>query len=211
MNRINPSIEELQNSENYELVAAPNHTEIKSFVLSQLEKGGWLVKAYMIYQLVMVITGLFVLTRAIIYCFNEECQPIWYSLGAIVFCLSALIIIHELIHGIVIKLTGAPSVNFGAYLKKFMFYAEADRYVLNRKQFTLIALAPLVLVKIITLCGVAIFFRHDAVFAFALIMSIHSLFCAGDIGLLSVFHSAPSEVFTFDIKEEGKSYYFRKK
>ena len=40
---------------------------------------------------------------------------------------------------------------------------------------------------------------------------VRTLFCAGDIGLLSVFHSAQSEVFTFDIKEERKSYYFRKK
>ncbi len=211
MNRSNPSIEELNSSDEYELFAALEHHEVKTFVIDQLAKGGWLVKSYMIYQIAMIITGLFLLTRTIVLCFNGVCQPLWYSLGTILFCVSALIIIHELIHGIVIKLTGAPKVNYGAYFKKFMFYAEADRHVLNQRQFTSIALAPLIVVKVISLCGVLLFFYQPAVYAFALVMCIHSLFCAGDIGLLSVFHSTRSEIFTYDVRSERKSYYFRKK
>ena len=211
MNRSNPSIEELKNGANYELLAELEHHEVKTFVIAQLEKEGWLVKGYMFYQIAMIITGLFVFTRAIVFCFHGICFPLWYSLGAIVFCVSVLIIIHELIHGVVIKLTGAPKVSFGAYFKKFMFYAEADQHVFNRKQFTVIALAPLVVVNLITLTGIIIFFRHSLAYAFLLIMSIHSLFCAGDIGLLSIFYPAQSEIFTFDEKEERKSYYFRKK
>ncbi|MDX8337587.1 DUF3267 domain-containing protein [Draconibacterium sp. IB214405] len=211
MSRSNPSIEELNSSDEYELYAELEHHEIKTFVLDQLGKGGWLVKSYMFYQIAMILTGLFLLTRSIVLCFKDVCQPLSYSLGTIVFCVSVLIVIHELIHGIVIKLTGAPKVNYGAYFKKFMFYAEADRYVLNQRQFTLIALAPLVVVKIITLCGIILFFHQAAVYAFVLVMCIHSLFCAGDIGLLSVFHSSSSEIFTYDVRSEQKSYYFRKK
>ena len=211
MKRNNPSIEELKNGEDYELLAELNHSQIKSFVLSQLEKGGWLVKGFMVYQAAMVFLGLFLITRSLVFSFKGTYEPLWYSIGTIVFCVTLLVIIHELLHGIAIKLTGAKNVRYGAYFKKFIFYAEADRHVFNRRQFTFVALAPLVVVKLITLAGIFIFFSHPLVYVFTLIMCIHSLFCAGDIGLLSVFYSTNSEVFTFDIKEERKSYYFRKK
>ncbi|WP_320111192.1 DUF3267 domain-containing protein [Draconibacterium orientale] len=211
MRRINPSIEELKNGDDYELLAELNHSDIKSFVLSQLEKGGWLVKGFMVYQAVMVLLGLFIISRALLFSFKGTYEPLWHTIGVIVFCLTVLVIIHELLHGIAIKLTGAKNVRYGAYFKKFIFYAEADRHVFNRRQFTFIALAPLVVVKLSTLVGIIVFFNHPLVYVFTLIMCIHSLFCAGDIGLLSVFYSEESEVFTFDSKEEQRSYYFRKK
>ena len=211
MKRNNPSIEAIKNGEDYELLAEVEHDEIKSFVLSQLDKGGWLVKGFMVYQTIMVLLGLFIITRALVFSFRGIYEPLWYSIGTILFCVTVLVIIHELLHGIAIKLSGAKNVRYGAYFKKFIFYAEADRHVFNREQFTFIALAPLVVLKLITLVGIIIFFSHPLVWAFTLIMCIHSLFCAGDIGLLSVFFSTQSDVFTFDIKEERKSYYFRKK
>ena len=211
MKRNNPSIEELKNGDDYELLAEPKHDEIKSFVFSQLEKGGWLVKGFMVYQAVMILLGLFIITRAVILSFKGTSETLWHSVGTVVFCATVLVIIHELLHGIAIKLTGAKSVRYGAYFKKFMFYAEADRHVFNRRQFTFVALAPLVVIKLITVAGVIIFFNHPLAYVFTLIMCIHSLFCAGDIGLLSVFYSEETEVFTFDCKEERKSYYFRKK
>ncbi|WP_319479799.1 DUF3267 domain-containing protein [uncultured Draconibacterium sp.] len=211
MKRNNPSIEQLNYGENYELLAEVEHDEIKSFVLSQLDKGGWLVKGFMVYQTIMVLLGLIIITRALVLSFRGIYEPLWYSIGTILFCVTVLVIIHELLHGIAIKLTGAKDVRYGAYFKKFIFYAEADRHVFNRSQFCFIALAPLVVVKLITLVGIIIFFGHPLVWTFTLIMCIHSLFCTGDIGLLSVFFSTQSEVFTFDIKEERKSYYFRKK
>lgn len=211
MNRSNPSIEELKNGNNYELYAQLEHSEIKAFVLSQLEKGGWLVKGFMVYQALMVLLGLFIITRALVFSFKGLYEPLWYCVGTITFCVTALVIIHEFLHGMAIKLTGAEKVRYGAYLKKFIFYAEADRHVFNRKQFTWVALTPLVVIKLISIAGIIIFFGHPFIYSFLLLMSVHSLFCAGDIGLLSVFYSTQSEVFTFDIKEERKSYYFRKK
>lgn len=72
MRRINPSIEELKNGDDYELLAELNHSEIKSFVLSQLEKGGWLVKSFMVYQAVMVLLGLFIISRALVFLFQRH-------------------------------------------------------------------------------------------------------------------------------------------
>ena len=92
-----------------------------------------------------------------------------------------------------------------------MFFAEADRHVMNRGQFGFVALTPLVVIKAVSIYGIILFFNQPSVYFFIILMSLHSLFCAGDIGFLSFFYSAPGEFYVYDNKSENKSYYFRKK
>ncbi|WP_372950048.1 DUF3267 domain-containing protein [Mariniphaga sp.] len=208
----NPTIEELQNSENYELVAELEHRQIKEFVIDQITTESKLIKGFMIYQGIMILVGLFFATRPIVLTMRGNSEPLFYLLGAIVFTFTLLIIIHELLHLLALKITGAPKITIGGYLKKFIFYAEADRHVLNRKQFALVALTPLVVVKAVTLIAIILTIGEPAFYFWMFVMSAHSLFCAGDIGLLSFFDRFPnSKVFTFDVKEEKRSYFFRKK
>jgi hypothetical protein len=208
----NPGIKQLQNDEQFELLAELNHQQIKEFVIKQLTERSWLVKSFMIYQVIMLMLGVFIITQSIFLAFEKNFEPLYYVLAGLVFCFSLLILIHELLHGIAIKLTGAPKVNYGAYFKKFIFYAEADRHVLNKKQFAFIALTPLVVIKIITLLGIVLFLNQPIVFFLVFVMCAHSLFCAGDIGLLSTFYKyGNSEVYTFDLRSEKTSYYYRKK
>jgi len=208
----NPTIEELQNEEKFELIAELNHKQIKEFVIELLSEGGKIVRLFMIYQVAMIIIGIFFITRSFVLAAQYNTEPLYYTLAGLVFCFSLLIIIHELLHGIAIKLTGAPKVNYGGYIKKFIFYAEADRHVLNRKQFRFIALAPLVSVKLITLIGIIMFYNNPVFFFLIFVMCAHSLFCAGDIGLLSIFYKfGAAEVYTYDVKAEKTSYYYRKK
>lgn len=208
----NPSISELRESGNYEELARLNHNEIKDFVLQQLSEGGKLVYSFMIYQFLMIVLGMFFITRSMVKAFNGFSEPLYYSLAALTFSFTLLVILHELLHAVALKLTGAPKISFGAYLRKFIFYAEADRYVLNRKQFAFIALTPLFAVKIITLAGIILFPGTPVMYFFIVIMCSHSLFCAGDVGLLSLFYRMKkTEIFTFDVKEEKTSYYYRRK
>lgn len=207
----NPSIEELQNKNQFEIIAELNHSQIKAFVLNQISAGSWLVKSYMIYQTLMFALGVILITRSVILAFHQNWFPLYSILAALVFCFSLLIVIHELLHGFAIKLTGAKKVNYGAYFTKFIFYAEADCHVLNKKQFAFIALTPLVVIKTISLIAVLLFFHQTIVYFWAFVMCAHSLFCAGDIALLSVFtRHKNSDVYTYDSKDEKKSYYFRK-
>lgn len=208
----NPTIEELQNEEQFELIAELDHKEIKEFVINQLTTGGLLVKLYMIYQLVMLLFGSALVIWSVIQASKQNTEPLYSVLAALLFCFSFLIVLHELIHGLALKLTGAKKINYGAYLKKFIFYAEADRHVFNKKQFSLIALAPLLVVKIFSFLVIGLFYPHPMVFFFAVVMCAHSLFCAGDIGLLSLFYQDKNAaIFTYDVKDEKKSYYFKRK
>jgi hypothetical protein len=207
----NPTIDELQNSEKFELVAELEHRHIKEFVIEQITIESKLIKGFMIYQGIMILIGLFFATRPIVLAMRGNPEPLFHLLGAIVFTFTLLIIIHELLHLLALKITGAPKINIGGYLKKFIFYAEADRHVLNREQFALVALTPLVVVKVITLIAIVLTVGEPAFYFWMFVMSAHSLFCAGDIGLLSFFDRFPvSEVYTFDVKEEKRSYFYRK-
>jgi hypothetical protein len=207
----NPSIQELRNSDDYELIGQLHHNEIKEFVMQQISEGGKLVFNYMIYQIAMILFGMFFLSRSIIKAFNGFYEPLYYSLAAIIFCFTLLIIIHELLHAFALKFTGAKKINIGGYLRKFIFYAEADQHVLNHKQFAFVALTPLFAVKILMLLGIIIFFHSSAIYFFIFVMSAHSLFCAGDIGLLTLFyHDKDTEIFTFDVKAKKTSYYYQK-
>ncbi len=206
----NPSIEELRNPDKFELIAQLNHQQIKEFVINQLAENGKIIKVYMIYQVLMILIGIFFFTRSVVLAFQSSFEPLYYTLAATFFSFSVLIVIHELLHGIALKIIGAPRVNFGAYLKKFIFYAEADRFVINRKQFAFIALTPLFAVKLVTLIGIIFLFNQPVFYFLIFVMSAHSLFCAGDIGLLSVFYKYKnSEIFTFDVKAEKTSYFYR--
>ncbi|NOR76359.1 MAG: hypothetical protein GQ525_14530 [Draconibacterium sp.] len=208
----NPTINELQKEEQFELIAKLNHQQIKEFVLQQLSGGGKIIVSFMIYQILMILVGIFFFILSVVKAFQGNIIPFYYSLSALVFCFSLLIIIHELLHGVALKITGAKQINFGGYFKKFIFYAEADRYVLNRKQFAFIALTPLVIIKIVTLIGVTFFISSPLFYFFVFTMSAHSLFCAGDIGLFSIFYNNGNyDIFTFDIKADKMSYYYRRK
>lgn len=205
----NPSIDELQNSGRYELIAVLGHDQVKEFVLGQLMSGGRIIRYYMYYQVAMILTGMFFITRALVLAFKNNPGPLGYTIAAAVFSFTILVVIHELLHGLALKLTGAPKVSYGGYLRKFMFYAEADRHVMNRNQFALVALIPLVVVQVITAAGIILLISHPAVYFPLFVMSAHSLFCAGDIGLLSVFYKNENEdIFTYDVQQEKKSYYY---
>lgn len=212
METTNPTIEELQNSDNYELVAELEHRQIKEFVIDQITTESKLIKGFMIYQGIMILVGLFFATRPIVLAMHGNYEPLFWLFGALAFTFTLLILIHELLHLLALKITGAPKISFGGYLKKFIFYAEADRHVLNRQQFALVALAPLVIVKTITLAGIIATIGHPSFYFWIFLMSAHSLFCAGDIGMLSFFDRFPgSKVYTYDVQEKKRSYFFREK
>jgi hypothetical protein len=208
----NPAIEDLQNSDRFELVYELEHHKIKEFVINQIASRSKLVQGYMFYQLLMILLGLFFATRPLVLATGGNYQPLFYLFLAVVTTFTLLILIHELLHATAFKITGAKHVSIGSYLNKFIFYAEADGHVLNRKQFTLVALTPLVTIQIVTLVAVVFSLGHPVIYFWIFIMCAHSLFCAGDIGMLDyLYQFRKSRIYTFDVKDEKKSYFYREK
>jgi len=204
-----PSIEELNNPDEFVLYASVEQNRIKDFVLQQVMSDKKLIPVYMVYQTLLFLTGIFFFTRSVMLAFRGHTLSLLYTAGAVVFSLTLLVVIHELLHGTALKLAGAPKVTYGGILSKFIFFAEADRFVLGKRIFLLVAFTPLVVVKVITLTGIIIFFYTPLLYFFLVVMVIHSFFCSGDVALATLFYRFPGrETYTYDNAAEKKSYYF---
>jgi len=208
----NPTASDLQQNEQYELLHELKHHQIKDFVIDQITRDSKLIKGYMYYQIMMILLGIFFITRSLILALKGNFEPLFYLFLGLIITFTLLILIHELLHALAFKFTGAKKVIIGANLKRFIFYAAADYHVLNRKQFTMVALMPLIIVKLVSIAGILYYLEHPAVYLWIFIICAHSLFCSGDIGMLNyLYHDMDSEIYTFDVVGVKKSYFYRKK
>jgi len=120
----------------------------------------------------------------------------------------ALVPIHELIHGIAYKGLGAPRTSYAMNLPKFYFLAMADRFVANRREFRIVALAPFMT---ITLVGAVVFAMADLPVRFMVLGMVmtHTAFCSGDFGLLSYFeYHAHRDPVTYDDRASGLTFFY---
>jgi len=205
--RLSP--EELQNSSEFELLAEVSHQNLKEFVVEQIREEKVMIRFYSFYQVLMMLIFVFLFTRSIIFAFKGFSEPI-ISIGlALLFSFTILIVIHELLHALAYLLSGARNISFGFIWKKFVFYALADRQVIASKAFHFVALTPLVVIKLISLGGAIVFFNNQWLYFFLTVMCTHSLFCAGDMAMLSFYtlHRG-KEIYNFDNRSEGKTYFY---
>lgn len=113
------------------------------------------------------------------------------GLGILLFFIP-VIPLHEWIHGVAYKLLGAPHVKFGAKLSQMVFFAIAPDFVVNKKEFTILALAPFVIGTIL-LISLLFLVTTDAVWTVWTVFLLHSSGCAGDFALLGYFHGQQDE------------------
>jgi hypothetical protein len=204
--------EDLQNDPQFELLKEVSHQKLREFVLEQVREEKQIIRYYSVYQIIMMGLFVYILTRNIILSVKGNSEPLLYVGFAILFSFSLLIIIHELIHALAYLITGSKKISFGFILKKFVFYALADRQVIGSKAFHVVALAPFVLVKLVCLAGIVLFFNSSVGSFFLTVMCLHSLFCAGDMAMLAFYKmNSEKEIYNFDVRSEGKTYFYVRK
>lgn len=207
-----PTIEELHDEARYEMMASVKIHEIRDFVVDQVGEDKNLIPLYAVYQTLLFLSGLFFLTRAVVLAFRGN--PVFLEVVAISILLgfTLLVVIHELLHGIALKVAGARTVTFGGSLRKFIFYAEADRFVMGKRRYLAVALTPLLVIQLIAVAGILVWYDAPAVYFFLMLMTIHSFFCAGDIAMSALFYRLPGrKIFTYDLAAEKTCYFFAEK
>lgn len=125
--------------------------------------------------------------------------------------MTILIPIHEAIHGLAYKMVGAPSVSYGGNWRKLYFYAVADRFVIGRKHFRMVAIAPFLVISLLSI--IALFFVSISMqwFLWGLLL-LHTGACAGDFGMLAFYQRHPEgELLTFDDVAAQKAYFFQQR
>lgn len=135
------------------------------------------------------------------------------GLGAIVLGLSIpflTIPLHELIHMLAYKIEGAPQTTVYVNLKKFYFAALADQFVVNRKEFIRIALAPFI---VLFFLFTAPLFSNNLFLqqTFLSALLVHIATCSGDFALLNYFaHHIDKDLVTFDDANNKITYFYEK-
>lgn len=201
---------ELVSNPEFEQIASIEHSEIRSFVLGEVAKRPLWAHIANIVQITGLLVFVFGAFKVFVLFFerNETAYFRWLLYG-LIFTFTFLIVIHELIHAIAYRIVGARHLSFGMNLRKFMFYVQADKQVLNYKQFQMVALAPAIIIGIISLLGLVFFYNQPAFYFLVPVFAFHGIFCGGDFGLLCFFQNhSDREIVTFDIKAEGKTYFY---
>ena len=123
------------------------------------------------------------------------------------FGVSALIIIHEWIHGVAYKALGAKNVYYGGNIKQFVFYAASDGDVLDGRQFRLVALAPFVVVTAACLCLMLLMPQY--LVALLTVLCLHTLFCGGDFLFVHFLSQHDlNRLRTYDDRAKAESYFY---
>ena len=201
------------NNPAFEQIEVIEHSNLKPFLRREIiGNQGWGLIAKMYQAMGLLLVG-FALVKAFApYLRTRETISLEWMGWGVMFCITALIVIHELLHAIAYLIVGARKLSFGMNLKKFIFYVQADKQVLNYKQFMLVALAPAVVVATVSLAGAIFFYGQPLYYFFMVLFGLHGLFCGGDFGLLCFFENRKDdEIYTFDVKSEGKTYFYKRK
>lgn len=122
-----------------------------------------------------------------------------------------LVPLHEYIHVLAYKSQGAIHTSYDVNLKKFYFMALADQFVANKKEFTIVALAPFAVISS-SLVLLLLVVSPDRIITTIGILLAHTAMCSGDFGLLSYMeYYKDLKPVTYDDIDTKISYFYGQK
>ncbi len=201
-----PGIEELEKTLLYEKVLSLPYDGIGPFVLREMTRPSrpmlriWLAMAASLFLSVWFWPGLV---------FPSGGPGILSGLATGLLLLPlALVPVHEGLHLIPFVLAGARDIRFGADLKQGIIYVTAHRFVAGRNLFSLVALAPFILITI-TLIVCILFSPAWWKWVLSMTLFVHSTMCAGDSALMGFMGSfGKRRVFTWDDADLKVAYFY---
>jgi hypothetical protein len=206
----NPGVEELQSGGKYRLVLELDFQDMIPFVLNHIRQRGLMSIIYLVANLVMLafIPALIIAGRSGLSGPPVTWSVIFRQLVSGIFAGSILIIpLHELIHGLAYKILGSGKIIFGADLQQFIFFVTADRYPVSGIQTCFLALLPFVLINLVFWLITLWLFPGLLLFSCCLLLS-HNIMCIGDFAIANYVLRSGNKVYSFDIPEQKKSYFY---
>ena len=192
---------------NYVLLDKLGHKELVPFIQTYMKKRTkYSVIFYLCNLAVFGLAGYFFMQgfNSLDYDLGNRFTQFAYGLAIAFF----LVPIHEYIHVLAYKSQGADKTSYDANLKKFYFMALADKFVANKKEFEVVALAPFVVISNI-LTMLLFIVNSNWILTIVGVLLTHTAMCSGDFGLLNYFefHKAKN-VVTYDDVENKISYFY---
>jgi len=201
-----PGIKDLEESSSYEKVLTLPYNEIGPFVLREIARPSrpmiriWVTLAVSFFLSVWFWPGVV---------FNPEHPGILSGLAAGLILIPVVLIpVHEGAHLIPFLLAGARDIRFGSDLSQGIIYVTAHRYVAERRLFSIVALAPFVIMTSSLLLGILL---APLWWKWVLSMSLfaHTTMCSGDAALLGFMSSFGNrKVYTWDDADLKEAYFY---
>ena len=148
-----PTVEEISNNPQFELLDKLSYDRVLDFASNYIRKQSRPMRYFYICLLAMLVLlvgallyGVFGRGRSLLSVLKQ------YGYGIII-SFTAVIPIHEIIHGIVYFILGARKIRFGAEFRQFAFYAVADKFVTQKAGFYVLALSPFIIITLLNLAG----------------------------------------------------------
>jgi hypothetical protein len=202
--KINP--EELTEN-GYVLLDKLEHNELVPFIQTYMKKWTkYSVSYYTINLLIFGLVGYFFVKGYNLPDFSFGVSFIHFLYGFVL--AFALLPLHEYIHVLAYKSQGATNTSYDANLKKFYFMALADKFVANKKEFEIVAMAPFITITIILIIFL-LFANTNWTLTISCALLTHTAMCSGDFGLLSYFEfNKEKQTVTYDDVENKISYFY---
>ncbi|HHM21732.1 MAG TPA: DUF3267 domain-containing protein [Bacteroidetes bacterium] len=203
------SIEELKNDPSYSLLLVLPHDDILSFLSKYLHANTLTMRVY--FGLLLLLAAIQVSVAALDV--HSGQLDFWALLKY--FCIGALpgflvlVPLHEGLHGLAYKLSGAGKISFGVNWRFFYFYAVADRFVASRRVFVFVALFPFIVISLLLIIPL-FFVPLPCKWVLMGALFLHTTACAGDFAMMAFYehYRQAKELLTFDVVAEKRSYFY---
>jgi hypothetical protein len=203
-----PDHQLLEQGKGYRLVLEIKHAGILDFIMQHLRPVSFPLLFFYLFN-GLILLGL---AAQIVFSIWDGTMSIWLSLGAFVggtfFFVLILIPVHEMIHLLTFKLLGAKHTRVFAQWEKFLFYAVADKFVMNYREFIWLALPPFVLLNSLLLLALLII-HGPAQYAVWSALIFHSTGCIGDFVLIAYLSDKSRRHYlSFDDLQRGVTLFY---
>lgn len=193
----------------FELLREIDHRQIKAFIMEQVYEPTRSMRLFSFYQIAMLLLYAALFGMSVVPAYRGNWVPLLWMGAALLFSVTILVILHEFLHAVAYWRSGVRSLKAGAIWRKFIFYVAADQQVIDYPVFRRVALAPFIWVNVLTIISGLLLLHHPAAYFCFSLMCIHSLFCAGDIAMLSFYERHPGQkIYNFDDLTQGKTFFY---
>jgi hypothetical protein len=199
-------VEDLEDESRFRQILKVPYDELINFVFDYIKRRSDLMVFF--WSLCIIFLGFAAYIRLNIAGYFPLKYILLHSLlGLIVFPL-ILVPIHELLHVIPFRLTGAKKIRIGMDLKQYMFYVTAHRHVVNSKQFRWIGYTPFAVISL-GLLLLILFVPGLWKWSLSLLLLVHATMCAGDFAMMNFFRlSRNKKIYTWDDADKKIAYFY---
>jgi hypothetical protein len=199
---------ELEKNPRYKKIFEISHDELIVFVSDHIRPDNLPMRLFYLFNF-PVLAYIFFKLYYILFIFPLN----WFYLLSVIFLsfiLFAVIVIpfHEFLHAVAFKVLGAKKISIHAQWNRMLFYAIADKFVMNSREFVFLALTPFVVINM-ALVFCIIFLHGEFKVMSVVFLFFHLTGCIGDFALLGyLYKNRHSLILNYDDKELEKSYFY---